>query len=192
MDVRTRKKNLRVDAINKRDSLTSEEILKNSEKIFSKLKELPEFINAKTVMIYLNFKSEVVTDSIVDFLLSQGKKIVVPICIKEPRSLLLSHITDPKADCDIGFYGIRTPREDNVRETDPKEVDFVVVPGVAFSRDKYRLGYGGGYYDRFIKTLREDAFKCSLAFDVQIYDEVPIDRYDEKMDLIVTEREIIR
>jgi len=192
MDVRTRKKDLRVEAIGKRDSLTSEDISEKSEKIFSKLKELPEFINAKTVMIYLNFKSEVVTDSIVDFLLSQGKKIVVPICIKEPRSLLLSHITDPKVDCDIGFYGIRTPRADNVRETDPKEVDFVVVPGVAFSKDKYRLGYGGGYYDRFIKTLRKDAFKCALAFDIQIYDEVPIDRYDEKMDLIITEKEIIR
>lgn len=192
MDVRTRKKNLREESLKKRNSLTEQEILEKSEIIFSKLKELQDFKNANTIMLYMNFKSEVITDSIMDFTLKEGKKVVVPICIKEPRSLLLSQINDPKKDCETGFYGIRTPKDASIREVDPKEVDFVVVPGVAFSTAKYRLGYGGGYYDRFIKTLRPDAIKCALAFDIQIFPEIPIDRYDEKMDYIITETKNIR
>ncbi len=190
MDI-SNKKEFRKAALINRSKLTAEERMQKSEEIFNRLLGLESFKNAKTVMVYMDFGSEVFTDAIIEHMLENGIRPVVPICQSETKTLKLSHIKDLKNDCQIGFYNIREPKSEFIRTVDVSEVDFVVVPGVAFSKDKFRLGYGGGYYDRFIETLRDDAVTCAVAFEEQIYDKVPVQSHDKQMDFIVTEKRVI-
>ena len=138
-------------------------------------------------MVYLNFRSEVLTDELIENLFKQGKKVVVPISIKGTRTLLLSEINSLSDDLELDFYNIRVPKKESIKEVSPADIDFVITPGVAFSKDKYRMGYGGGYYDTFIEKLRADALTCALAFDVQIFDKIPKEEHDKQMDYVITE-----
>lgn len=185
------KKEFRKAALIKRSKLTPEERAIKSKQIFRNLLELESFKKAKTVMVYMDFGSEVFTDPIIEYMLENGIRPVVPICQSETRTLKLSEIKDLKNDCQIGFYNIREPKEEFIRHVDVSDIDFVIVPGVAFSPDRFRLGYGGGYYDRFIETLREDAVTCAVAFEEQIYEKVPVQSHDKQIDFIVTDKRVI-
>lgn len=185
------KKEFRKAALIKRSKLTPDERAEKSLQIFNRLLDMESFKKARTVMIYMDFGSEVFTDPIIEYMLENGIRPVVPICQSETRTFKLSEIQDLKNDCQVGFYNIREPKSDCIRYVDVSDIDFVVVPGVAFSEDKFRLGYGGGYYDRFIETLREDAVTCAVAFEDQMYKKIPVQSHDKQIDFIVTEKRVI-
>ena len=88
-----------------------------------------------------------------------------------------------------GYYGILTPKKEFIRYIDPKEIDLIIVPGAAFDRQGYRVGFGGGYYDRFLTDL--NCMKISIAFGLQIVDKVPREGHDLPVDMIITEKETI-
>ena len=181
------KKAFRKMALDKRNTLREEEIKEKSALIKTHLENLDSYQRSNTVMVYLNFRSEVLTDELIENLFKQGKKVVVPISIKGTRTLLLSEIKSLSDDLELDFYNIRVPKKESIKEVSPADIDFVITPGVAFSKDKYRMGYGGGYYDTFIEKLREDALTCALAFDVQIFDKIPKEEHDKQMDYVITE-----
>ena len=181
------KKAFRKMALDKRNTLREEEIKEKSALIKAHLENLDAYQKSNTVMVYLNFRSEVLTDDLIENLFKQGKKVVVPISIKGTRTLLLSEIKSLSDDLELDFYNIRVPKKESIKEVSPADIDFVITPGVAFSKDKYRMGYGGGYYDTFIEKLREDALTCALAFDVQIFDKIPKEDHDKQMDYVITE-----
>ena len=181
------KKAFRKMALDKRNTLSEEEIKEKSALIKAHLENLDSYQKSNTVMVYLNFRSEVLTDELIENLFNQGKKVVVPISIKGTRTLLLSEIKSLSDDLELDFYNIRVPKKESIKEVSPADIDFVITPGVAFSKDKYRMGYGGGYYDTFIEKLREDALTCALAFDVQIFDKIPKEEHDKQMDYVITE-----
>lgn len=181
------KKAFRKMALDKRNTLSEEEIKEKSALIKAHLENLDSYQKSNTVMVYLNFRSEVLTDDLIENLFKQGKKVVVPISIKGTRTLLLSEIKSLSDDLELDFYNIRVPKKESIKEVSPADIDFVITPGVAFSKDKYRMGYGGGYYDTFIEKLREDALTCALAFDVQIFDKIPKEEHDKQMDYVITE-----
>lgn len=181
------KKAFRKMALDKRNTLSEEEIKEKSALIKAHLENLDSYQKSNTVMVYLNFRSEVLTDELIENLFNQGKKVVVPISIKGTRTLLLSEIKSLSDDLELDFYNIRVPKKESIKEVSPADIDFVITPGVAFSKDKYRMGYGGGYYDTFIEKLREDALTCALAFDVQIFDKIPKEDHDKQMDYVITE-----
>ena len=181
------KKAFRKMALDKRNTLSEEEIKEKSALIKAHLENLDSYQKSNTVMVYLNFRSEVLTDELIENLFMQGKKVVVPISIKGTRTLLLSEIKSLSDDLELDFYNIRVPKKESIKEVSPADIDFVITPGVAFSKDKYRMGYGGGYYDTFIEKLREDALTCALAFDVQIFDKIPKEDHDKQMDYVITE-----
>ena len=181
------KKAFRKMALDKRNTLREEEIKEKSALIKAHLENLDSYQRSNTVMVYLNFRSEVLTDDLIENLFKQGKKVVVPISIKGTRTLLLSEIKSLSDDLELDFYNIRVPKKESIKEVSPADIDFVITPGVAFSKDKYRMGYGGGYYDTFIEKLREDALTCALAFDVQIFDKIPKEEHDKQMDYVITE-----
>jgi 5-formyltetrahydrofolate cyclo-ligase len=141
------------------------------------------------MMIFLSFGSEVNTDYIVEWGWRRGKRILVPSCKPETRELIISPITsfDQVAP---GYFGIREPKREFLKPVSTEEIDLVVVPAVAFDRRGYRVGYGGGYYDRFLTGM--DVPKIGLAFSCQIIPEAPISPYDLPVDGIVTEKEYIR
>ena len=181
------KKAFRKMALDKRNTLRAEEIQEKSALIKAHLENLDAYQKSNTVMVYLNFRSEVLTDELIENLFKQGKKVVVPISIKGTRTLLLSEIKSLSDDLELDFYNIRVPKKESIKEVSPADIDFVITPGVAFSKDKYRMGYGGGYYDTFIEKLRADALTCALAFDVQIFDKIPKEEHDKQMNYVITE-----
>jgi len=174
-----------------RNRLTDEEVMRLSERIFSNLAENSLFHDSAHVMVYLDFKHEVKTDSIINYCLEKNKKVYVPVCIAETHELCISEITSPE-ELRPGHYGIREPHTDFIRLSDSSLIDLVLIPGVAFDRAGSRIGFGAGYYDRFLKRLEPKAVKTALAYSFQVADHVPADEYDIPVDYIVTEKGTIK
>ena len=98
---------------------------------------------------------------------------------------------DPVKDMVPGFKGILEPDPSKARLLDPREIDFAVVPGIAFDVSGNRLGFGAGCYDRLLPLLRPDCLKVGAAFEIQIADELPVNEHDFRLDMIVTEKRMI-
>ena len=185
------KKEFRNKVINLRKEKDKDFIKHNSDIITDKLLNLDCIKNAKNIMLYLDFNNEVSTDSLIKKLLNLGKIVSSPITLKEERKLIPSQITDLKNGIQYGAYNIREPKPECSPAINIKDLDVIIVPAVAYDKNCYRLGYGGGFYDRFLENLRKDAVTIGIAFDLQIFDEVPKEAHDAQLDYIVTESRIL-
>lgn len=112
------------------------------------------------------------------------KRFFFPYCV-EGYKLSFHHVTDPEAQLSVGKYGILTPSKE-LPQLFPSEVELIIVPGVAFTTDGWRLGYGGGYYDRYLPHCPK-ARTLALAFEEQIVAALPTDTYDRKIDYLLVE-----
>jgi len=192
-----KKRKLRQEFLKRRDNLSRDEINSKSEKIEKKLFALPEFQRAKTVMFYVSFRSEVKTEKMIRNALNLKKRIAVPVV--DGEKIVVSEIKNLKEELIEGSFGIREPKKEFRRRMNQKKIDLVVVPGVVFDKRGGRLGYGRGYYDRFLrsKSIRSrmnHSHQCALigfAFDLQIARKIPLVEKDMKVDKIVTESRII-
>lgn len=180
------KKELREKFLKARMELSLEEIEEKSNKIMANLFSLEEFQKAKTVMFYVDAKNEVKTRDAITRALSQGKRVAVPK-VKKGFGLLAMEIKGLD-ELSPGAFGILEP--DGEEGISPKEIDLVVVPGVAFDKNCNRMGYGKGYYDNFLPGLRPEVKKVAVAFEMQIADNLPTDEHDMKMDMIITESRV--
>jgi len=189
MSDRDEKREIRRRVLKIRNALPPETIAGKSAAIVRRLIELPQIREAATLMVFLSFGSEVLTDDLIRWGWEEGKTIVVPLCRPEMRELIPCRI-DSFDELATGHYGIREPRADRLRVVPPGEIDAVLVPAVAFDRRGYRVGYGGGYYDRFLPKVPHAA-KIGAAFACQIVPEVPTDHYDLAVERVVTEEGII-
>ncbi len=183
------KSEIRKRLIAMRNAIPREEIEGKSRVIQARLTELEEIRSASTLMIFLSFGSEVLTDDLILWCWGEGKRVCVPFCCPESRELTACRI-DGFEELEMGHYGIREPNEDLLRPVDGGEIEAILVPAVAFDRRGYRVGYGGGYYDRFLPAAPQ-AVKIGVAFAAQIIGEVPVDAHDLPVDRIVTECEVI-
>jgi len=186
------KRELRKQIFQRRDRLSGEEIREYSRQIARRLYGLPEYRESRVIMFFLSFRSEVDTRSMVEESLARGKEVLVPKALPDSREMIASRLLDCREDLAPGAYGIPEPKESALRAVDPLQIDLLIVPGVAFSEDGRRLGYGGGYYDRFFGRLRPEVPLLALAFELQIVPEVPVQPWDRPVDLIVTEKRVIR
>lgn len=165
-----------------------------SADIVAKFTALPSYKSAKTVMWYVDAGSEVRTRAALPAALADGKRVVVPWCVTESNTLELFLLED-MAELVEGAYKILEPREE-LRQlpskiVKPHELDLVMVPGTAFDKRGGRMGQGKGYYDRLLAGARADAPLVAVAFDCQIFDEIPVDAHDVFMDLVLTETRAI-
>lgn len=174
-----------------RDSLGAAEIARLSKAVAGQLEKLPFYRQARTIMFFLSFRSEVDTREMVEDNLARGNRVLVPKAIPEKRELIPSELLDYKKDLAPGVYGIPEPRQEALRPVDPRQIDLLIVPGVAFDLQGNRLGYGGGYYDRFFDRLRPGVPLVALAFELQLVEKVPVDPWDRRMDWLVTEKRTI-
>lgn len=184
------KKEFRKKVIESRKNKSADFVLNNSNLITEKLLQMKDIRNATNIMLYLDFNNEVQTDNLIQKLLSLKKIVSSPVTIKENHTLIPTQITDLKDGLRIGTYGIREPNETSPT-IDIKALDVVIVPAVAYDIDCYRLGYGGGFYDRFLENLRKDAITIGIAFDFQIFNSIPKETHDAQLNYIVTETRII-
>ena len=147
------------------------------------------FDDAQTVLAYISFAAEFNTSEIVRATLDRDKILVLPKINRSARRLDLFEVTDLDSDLIPGIWGILEPDPERCERISAEEIDFVVVPGVAFDADCNRLGYGGGYYDRLLEDLRPLATFVAAAFAVQIVDRVPVENHDIALDAVVTENQ---
>lgn len=142
----------------------------------------------RIAFVYVRWGNEVDTYPIIGHLLSRGIHIAVPkINIKHKR-LEAYYITHVEDDLQPGTYGILEPKA-YARWCDPEHIDLVITPGVAFSESGHRIGYGGGYYDRFF-SVNIEALRVGLAYEFQVHKGIPNESYDQRLDMLVTERRV--
>ncbi|MDP3097932.1 MAG: 5-formyltetrahydrofolate cyclo-ligase [Syntrophales bacterium] len=189
MDEMTDKRGIRKRIMTLRNAMPLEAIAAKSCEIVRRLKELQEIRESSTLMVFLSFGSEVVTDGLIVWGWEAGKRIVVPFCHPESRELTPCLLGD-FAELETGHYGIREPKADRLIPVPREEIDAVLIPAVAFDRQGRRVGYGGGYYDRFLPEIPRAA-RIGAAFACQIVAEIPPDPHDVPADRIVTEDELI-
>ncbi len=186
------KKSLRKEILARRNRLAREEIIHLSQQIIGNFKNTPLYRDAYHIMLYLSFASEVVTQDIVEDLLKQKKHVYIPLTVPKSREMIVSKLKDPEKDLEEGNFGVLEPRKGAVRPTDTNILDLIIVPGLLFDKRGYRIGYGGGYYDRFLPKLSPKTTSLSLAFDFQILEEIPNDPHDYPVQYIISEKQFIK
>ena len=178
------KEKARQGALCVRDGMTGKEIRDYSSIICEKIKVLDEFIKAKTIMAYYTTKSEVDISELFKVCEDMGKRICLPVVLAKGQ--MEAAIYDKNSKLLADRYGILYPHgSEKVLKSD---IDLVIVPMVAFDEKLNRIGYGGGYYDRFLSGI--DVYKLGVAFSCQQVPDTNRDINDIKMDKIVTERNI--
>ena len=161
-------------------------MIKKSRAIWNLLSSLPEYRRAITVALYASIakEEEVATVDMIRGSLEQGKKVCLPKIIFD--NLEFFNVKNP-GELKEGALGILEPIGDIIK---PEQIDTVILPGIAFDASGNRIGFGRGYYDRFLKRVR-NASIVALAFDFQIVDTIPSTKSDVRVHKIITESRII-
>ena len=185
--VQNRKNDLRKRAHANRNEQENKDEL--SRRIVGAFMSLPEYAVAQTVMFYVDVRSEVRTRFELPAALESGKTIIVPWCNKDGE-LELYHL-ESMDELEIGMYKILEPAE-HLRHLPEKQVnveslDLVMVPGVGFDTRGARMGHGKGYYDKLLAHARPDTPLIALAFECQMFEDIPVAEHDVFMDKVVTE-----
>lgn len=181
------KERIRRRILKLRDSLSPEERREKSERIKEKLFVISEFETAKTVLLYATKKSEVETKEIIENALSLGKEVRLPLI--KGKDLLFSQILQFK-ELSPSTFGVLEPKK-RYRRLPLEKIDLVIVPGIAFDTKGNRIGFGKGFYDRFLKKVPERILKIGLAFELQVVEAIPKALSDISVDKIITEKRII-
>ncbi len=182
-ELRQRKRALRESMLAARGALFPEAVTEMSVAIQERLLGLDEFRRARLVHAYVGAKAnEVRTDRILAETLRTGRRLAVP---RVEGDRLAHHEIRSTAELVPSRFGLLEP-DRSAPVVDPREIDLVVVPGLAFDRAGNRLGFGKGYYDGFLRDVR--APKAALLYSLQLLDEVPADENDVPVDLLVTEK----
>ena len=185
--IRERKDSLRKQAHASRNAQENKDEL--SRRIVGAFMSLPEYALAETVMFYIDVRSEVRTRHDLALALTSGKTIVVPWCNADGELELFR--LDNMDELEVGMYKILEPRGE-LRSLAEKQVnvetlDMIMVPGVAFDRRGARMGHGKGYYDKLLQHARSNTPLVALAFECQLFDEIPVAEHDIFMDTLITE-----
>lgn len=180
------KERLRRTYIEKRDNLSREEIMSKSRSIEERLFENVGYRESTSILFYVSFRSEVNTLPLLKKAIEEGKRVLVPVTDKERKVLHIAHLESISA-LKESTYGIREPSLTSSGSISYQEIDLVMVPGVIFDERGYRVGYGGGYYDRLLVQLREDVLRIGLAFEVQLVERLSPEVHDQPVHMIITE-----
>lgn len=169
-------------------NMSADEYIRKSECIRLRLLETVEFIKAETVAITISRQTEVQTRTIIEVCWTLGKNVVVPKCNPEQKTMDFRGITSFE-QLETVYLDLQEPNPLTTDSLNKIEIDLLIVPGVVFTKEGYRIGYGGGYYDRYLETYTGETI--SIAFELQLVDQVPIESHDVPVGKIITEeREI--
>jgi len=188
-DFQERKAAIRKQAHENRKNQEDKEAV--SIAIMNRFMELPEYDAARTVMFYVDVRDEVRTRQALPAALATGKRIVVPYCVDGELELFWLEVMD---ELELGMYRILEPKNE-LRDVvhkrlQPEDLDLIMVPGVAFDKNGGRTGHGKGYYDKLLEHAKPETPLVALAFECQMFDEIPMDHHDIYMDKVVTENDV--
>jgi 5-formyltetrahydrofolate cyclo-ligase len=181
------KRDVRRRVLAARDALTERELSAASTAVAARVLDLPEIARARTVMAFSSFGSEVPTQPLLAGLIDRGVTVAMPRIVDGDLEARSYRPGDPMTTT---WFGAREPQDGQI--VDPLDLDVVITPGVAFDRHGRRVGYGGGFYDRFLRGT-PDAVRIAVGADVQLLDEaLPAGSFDLRVHVIVTPTETIR
>ncbi len=179
------KKHDRELVFRRREQMGEELARINSERILERILSLPLYREKEHLLVYVDFNREVGTHGLIRQAWADGKQVAVP---RVRRGVMEFIRLSDFSQLGKGYYGIMEPVGD-------ERVDWadalMIMPGVAFDRELHRIGYGGGFYDRYLEK-RGGLSTVALAFDFQVFDQVPAQETDIRPELLVTEREILK
>ena len=192
MNIQVRKQALRQRIIAARDALSAAERLHWSRAVTENVCALQSYQAAQTVLGYMNFGGEFSAELWVQQALGDGKRVSLPRVNRATQQLDLYEVRDLQLDVAPGLWGIPEPIIERCTRFDaPGELDFILLPGVAFTRDGARLGYGGGYFDKLIARLPHNPTLAAGTFALQVVADIPQESTDHKVEWLVTEDETI-
>lgn len=170
---------VRREIIEKLKNMTDEEKARSNDNIFKKILKLPEFSTSKVIFLYISVGNEADTLRLFNLSLEMGKRVCIPKC--EGKGIMRAIEVFGEDDLIPDKYGIPSAEGE---EISPSNIDFTIVPAVAFEKSGKRLGRGGGYYDRFLKKL--DAFTVGICHPCQILDEIETEEHDIPVKLVIS------
>lgn len=182
------KKEVRKTVNERRKALTESYEAASSKQILDYVCSLPEYQKAECVYGYIDYNHEVRTWDIMEQAMKDGKRVAAPLVADDKITMDFFYITS-RDDLEPGYFGIMEPKK-NLPIADEKDA-FFLMPGVAFDRTHHRVGYGGGFYDRYLERNPE-LFTVAVAYEIQMFDEVPFEEFDRKPEVIITEKGISR
>lgn len=159
-----------------------------SLKLAENLFRIDAWKQARTIGITISNGKEVNTSPIIERAWAEGKKVAVPKCIPSSKTMVFRELKSYE-ELEVVYYGLKEPIEQRTREVQKSEIDLMIVPGLAYSGDGYRVGFGGGYYDRYLSDFCHETL--SLAFEAQVVPSVPYESFDIPVKMIVTNERII-
>jgi len=192
MDMRQLDRSEEKDALRERmrgarAAIPPEERAARGARVEARLLTLPELGDARTVLLFYSFGTEIPTAVLARRLLARGYRVLLPYLTGDAME---AAEVRPGMPLEATDYGPKEPA-DRIA-VDPERIDVVVTPGLAFDRSGHRLGYGGGYYDRYLSRLQAHAARVGIGFAEQVLDHVPAEVSDEPVDVIVTDESVIR
>lgn len=188
------KQALRKRILKKREAMSKEEQLTFSYEIMEKTVAYYEFLQAEEILAYVNYQSEVITKGIIEYAFLLGKQVYCPKVLDKGKTgemefFRISSLNDLKE----GYKGILEPEEIPDAKWKPAgKKALLLMPGAVFDRQGHRIGYGKGFYDRFLKHWNDSIeAKIALAYYMQVKEEIPFEQHDRCVDGIITEKEVI-
>ncbi len=192
-DQATAKQKIRKNILSLRKQLPSEIKAAHDAAILERLLQMPEYRNAETLLGYMNFGSEFSSENWAAQVLEDGKRLVLPRVNHHTNMLDLYLVDDLENQIEQGLWGIREPVVERAKRLNAiNEVEFALLPGLAFSRNGARLGYGGGFYDKLLAGAgRSRPVLAVAAYGLQVVEEIPQEKADVGVEWIITEGETI-
>jgi len=185
--LKSRKKDIRKMILSQRNKMPLKERQKKSDLILERLIQTSHFIKAFTMMIYVSFSSEVMTEKLINYALEREKRIAVPMVDRAKHQLMLSEIKHYD-ELVPSTYGIKEPKQLRIINSD--QVELFILPGVGFDEQGTRLGYGGGYFDRLLTIKDNSQDLIGIAYELQIQKELPYTHHDISVNTVITEKKI--
>ncbi|AAK79064.1 5-formyltetrahydrofolate cyclo-ligase [Clostridium acetobutylicum] len=176
------KKELRKNMVLKRDSLEPDLKSIKDNMIYNKVINSIQYKSANNIFVFVSYKSEVDTHNIIRTAIADGKKVFVPKVISKEKGMEAAEIRG-FFDLEKSAYGILEPKSSNYIE--PESIELLLVPGLAFDESGGRIGYGGGFYDRYMSLLDKSAVKVGICYDFQVIDKVIMNINDVPVDKII-------
>ncbi len=190
--VSVEKENLRRYILRLRDRLSIGEVQQKSEDITDQILLLHEFVRARGIACYVNKDTEVDTRILIRKALDRQKHVLIPVIKKGEVDLFFSEIKDLGKELTRGTFGVPEPKPEFVRPFGLDAIDLIIVPGIAWDKNGYRLGWGRGYFDRVLQKLPPHVKSAGLAFNLQLINQVPRDQFDVPVNMVITESRVIR
>lgn len=183
----TEKNELRARFKAVRASFSEEEKKRLDSLVADRFLALPQYREAKTILFYVSLPLEIDTYSLMEQAFSDGKTVAAPRCVPGTREMEF-YILQSIQDLAPGAFGVSEPKADTCEKLTDLSRGFCVVPALGFARDGYRLGYGKGYYDRFLSRFSGET--VGLVYDACLKEHLPHDKFDCRVNKIVTQNQI--